>query len=93
MLLRPIKRICPSLIFMARANTSRHDLGLRNGNKPSITSIKANASSSVSHTVREPTYFFGLAEGAAGPPPRMALKNSLDGSSTITSLLLRKVDR
>jgi hypothetical protein len=94
MLLRPMKRIWPSLICMARANTSRHDLGLRKGSKPSMTNIKANAPSSVSHTVMmAATYFFGAAAGAAEPPPRMALKNSLDGSSTITSVLLRKVAR
>ena len=36
----------------------------------------------------------GAATGAAAePPPRMALKKSLEGSITITSLLLRKLAR
>jgi hypothetical protein len=95
-----MKRICPSLNFMARSNTLRHLGGLMKGSKPSTTSISANAPSNKSRVlVSDPkmAYFFaGLAAGAgAAPsgPPRMAWKKSLLGSTTITSDLLRKLVR
>ena len=97
MLDKPMNRICPSLIFVARSNTPRHIGGLRNGSRPSITSINANAPSSSSvKPGAAKTYFF--AAGAAGEfeapeEPRIALKKSLPGSTTITSDLLRKLDR
>ncbi len=101
MLDRPMKRICPSLIFVARSNTPRHIGGLRNGRKPSTTSISANAPSSSSMKPGSAKdYFFAGAifAGAIGAlcpmdEPRIALKKSLPGSSTITSDLLRKLDR
>jgi hypothetical protein len=98
MLDRPMKRICPSLIFMARSNTLRHRGGLMKGSKPSTTSISAKAPSNRSRVlVSDPkiVYFFaGLGAGAApSGPPRMAWKKSLLGSTTITSDLLRKLVR
>ena len=47
MLTKPMKRIWPSLIRIARSKTLRHAPGLKNGNKPSTTSIKAHAASTV----------------------------------------------
>jgi len=97
MLDRPMKRICPSLIFVARSKTLRHIGGLRKGKKPSITSISANAPSSSSvKPGAAKAYFF--AAGAIGAfdvldEPRIALKKSLPGSTTITSDLLRKLAR
>jgi len=104
MLDKPIKRIWPSLILMARSNTLRHLGGLIKGNKPSTTSISANAPTNRSQKLSTPKrYFFaagaaafaaGAAAGAAtGLLPRMAWKNSLPGSTTITSDLLRKLAR
>ena len=46
MLLRPRKRIWPSLSCVARSNTRRQRAGLRNGSRPSSTSISATAPSS-----------------------------------------------
>lgn len=91
-----MKRICPSLIFVARSNTPRHIGGLRNGRKPSTTSISANAPSSSSMKPGSAkAYFFAGAIGALCPidEPRIALKKSLPGSTTITSDLLRKLAR
>ena len=100
MLLRPMKRICPSLICVARSKTRRHCAGLMNGSNPSITSISANApnSSSAKLAAEPKAYFFARAAGAAGiagvaGPPRMAWKNSLFGSTTITSDLVLKLAR
>ena len=91
MLLSPMKRICPSLMRVARSNTPRHCGGLMNGSSPSMTSISANAPSNRSQNPAAATvYFLLLAVDAA---PRMALKNSLLGSKTITSDLLRKLAR
>lgn len=93
MLARPMKRIWPSLICVARSNIRRHVAGLKNGNSPSTTSISAPAASSVSQKPGT-RYFFAVAwGGASGPPLRMALKNSLAGSTTIMSDLLRKLER
>jgi hypothetical protein len=91
-----MKRICPSLIFVARSNTPRHLGGLMNGSKPSTTSISAKAPSSRSQTpIAGPkAYFFaGDGAGVATEAPRSAWKNSLPGSTTITSDLLRKLAR
>lgn len=96
MLDRPMKRICPSVIRIARSKTARQVAGLTNGSKPSTTSISANAPNSRSdRPVSEPTaYFFaGAAAGAPGPPLRIVWKKSLLGSTTITSDLLRKLAR
>ena len=100
MLQSPMKRICPSLIFVARSNTPRHIDGLRNGRKPSTTSISANAPniSSVKPGAAKSYFFAAGAAWAAGTfdapeEPRIALKKSLPGSTTITSDLLRKLDR
>ena len=97
MLERPMNLICPSLIFVARSNTPRHIGGLRNGSRPSITSINANAPSSNSAKpgAAKAYFFAAVAAGAFEAPeePRIALKKSLPGSTTITSDLLRKLDR
>ena len=98
MLDRPMKRICPSLIFVARSNTPRHIGGLRNGSKPSTTSISANAPSSSSMKPGSAKSYFFVFAGAIGAlcpmdEPRIALKKSLPGSTTITSDLLRKLAR
>ena len=93
MLVRPRKRICPSLICVAFSKTRRHDGGLRNGSRPSATSINAQA---LKATSQKPTFanghFLAAAAGAAGLP-RIAVKNSLLGSTTIMSFLLRKLAR
>ena len=91
-----MNRICPSLIFVARSKTLRHIGGLRNGRKPSTTNINANAPSNNSTKPgAAKAYFFAGAIGALCPidEPRIALKKSLPGSTTITSDLLRKLDR
>ena len=101
MLDRPMKRICPSLMRVARSNTPRHFGGLMKGSKPSTTSISANAPSSRSQTEAAEckAYFFAGAvalagaAAAAGDAPRSAWKNSLPGSTTITSDLLLKLVR
>jgi hypothetical protein len=94
MLASPKKRICPSLSFIARSNTPRHAVGLKNGSKPSATSISANAPSSTSQNpAAAKTYFLAAGAAAGAAVPRMALKNSLLGSTTITSPLLRKLER
>ncbi len=93
MLLKPMNRICPSLRRVARSNTARHFTGLMKGSKPSTINISANAPTRRSQNpALVKAYFLGLAAAAAGAP-RMALKNSLLGSMTITSDLLRKLDR
>ena len=99
MLPSPMNRICPSLNLSARSNTLRHCGGLMKGSSPSITSISANAPSSRSdnpggespkNAYRLPA---GTGAGAGAEPPRIALKNSLPVSTTITSDLLRKLAR
>ena len=96
MLDRPMKRICPSLILVARSNTLRHFDGLRKGRNPSITSISAIAPNNSSPKPGVANgYFFAAGLGTLGAlcVPRIALKNSLPGSTTITSDLLRKLER
>ena len=57
-LLRPMKRIWPSLMRVARSKTSRQVVGLMNGNKPSMTNINAKAPSNTSPMVASGLYFF-----------------------------------
>ncbi len=100
MLLRPMKRICPSLSCMARSKTRRQCAGLMKGSNPSTRSISANAPKNRSaRLAAEPkVYFFARGAGAAGitgatDAPRMAWKNSLLGSTTTTSDLVLKLAR
>jgi len=95
MLHRPMNRICPSLMRMARSKTLRHLAGLMKGSNPSTTSISANApnSRSVNAGPESTRYFFAGAVAAPGPPLRIDWKNSPLGSTTITSDLLRKAER
>ncbi len=87
MLQSPKKRIWPSLILSTCSNALRQLVGDRKGSKPSMTSTKASASQMLLSTLR--SYFF--AGAAVGPEPRMVLKKSDEGSSTITSDFLLKV--
>lgn len=77
MQIRPKNRICPSRNLSISANTRRHAPGATNGISPSKTRTSASAgqitSASEVSTQRD-----------AGAP-RMALKNSDDGSNTMTS--------
>lgn len=86
MLTSPMKRIWPSLRARMRLKTSRQRAGLIRGISPSMTNTSASAVSSS---------FTYLRAGAAlpEPEPRMALKKSLPGSTTITSLFLLKLAR
>jgi hypothetical protein len=96
MLANAMNRICPSLSFAAVSNTARHRAGLTKGRTPSITSIKASAPSSSSQKPGATVHFFeDDLDGAAtaSPRPRIAWKKSLLGSTTITSVLLRKLPR
>jgi hypothetical protein len=86
----PKNRICPSLISSKEANMRRQPAGEANGNRPSRMSTKARASHKVSdikrarplcHLPDEETLLL-----------RRALKKSEEGSTTITSLLLAKLD-
>ena len=82
----PKKRICPSSSFKSCSNRLRHRDGAIMGIKPSRMSIRPTANRRVSSK----TYFRA---GVLPAEPRMPLKNSeLPGSSTITSLLLLKLD-
>ncbi len=81
---RPKKRICPSCSRSTSENTRRQSPGARNGSKPSNTSTMANASQNSSANEK------ATQRGAV--LPRMALKNSDDGSTTITSDLPVKLD-
>lgn len=88
MLAKPKKRICPSCNCSSWVNMRRQPAGERKGNSPSTTSTKASATHRVSALK---IYFLGAV--APLPPLRNTLKNSDDeGSSTITSLLLAKLD-
>ena len=95
MLDSPINRICPSLICVARSNTRRQPAGLMKGNNPSTTNINANAPSSKSPRpgAAAKAYFLGDVAAGVVALPRKAWKNSLPGSTTITSDLLRKLFR
>ena len=70
------------------SNIRRQPEGEKNGNIPSITNRHAKASQMVLPSTAE-RYFLGGA--APAPEPRMALKKSDEGSSTITSLFLLKL--
>ena len=87
----PKKRICPLLRARIRSNMRRHPEGEIRGSNPSITSSSASACQSV--LVSKADYFFTGAADAAEllPDPRMALKKSDEGSTTITSLFLLKL--
>jgi hypothetical protein len=83
----PKNRICPSWSLIICSNKLFQSRGKSMGIMPSSTSIKPKAKSSDANK----KYHF-LAGALAGVP-RMPLKNSeLPGSSTITSLLLLKLD-
>ncbi len=88
MLPRPKKRICPSLSLRIFSNIRRQPAGDKNGNGPSITSRHARASQIVLLSTGRAYFFAGA---APAPDPRMALKKSDEGSSTITSLFLLKL--
>ena len=88
MLDSPMKRIWPSLSRVARSNTPRHLTGLTKGSRPSTTSINANAPSRKSQNVAATKGYFFAGAAPSADAPRMALKNSLPGSTIITSLLL-----
>lgn len=92
MLHRPKKRNWPSRQRRICANMRRHAAGDSSGSEPSITSTSANAVQNelLSKVVARRTYF--RAAGAARLGLRIALKKSLDSSSTITSLFLLKLD-
>ena len=94
MLVKPRKRICPSLICAAFSNTRRQDSGLMKGNRPSATSSSATA---LRATSQKPTFakgYFLAGVAGAGVLPRIALKNSLlAGSMTSRSPLPRKLAR
>ena len=72
-LTRPRKRICPSLICKARSKMRRHDRGLRNGNRPSATSISATALSATSQNSTPAKGYFreGVARRRSGAPHRL----------------------
>ncbi len=71
------------------ANNSRHDAGLTRGMSPSRTSIRPSAA----HHQSDTAAYFRAGAAEFGPPVRSVLKNSLFGSITITSFLLRKASR
>ena len=99
MLDRPRKRICPSLMRAARSKMLRHDDGLKKGSRPSATSINEPAPSSKSQKLASAKRYFrsrltaGALAAVASAAPRIAAKKSLPGSTTIRSVLLRKLDR
>ena len=66
MLLRPRKRIWPSLSCVARSNTRRQVAGLKNGSRPSITSISATARRAPGRARRRARRRSTCAAGAAG---------------------------
>ena len=93
MLAKPMKRIWPSVMANMRANTCRQSCGSRKGSSPSMTSIRLKASNRVCDKALAPYLRAAGAGAAALPEPRMDLKKSLLGSTTITSDLLRKLLR
>ena len=87
MLISPKKRTCPSRNCRICWNMRRQPAGERKGKRPSITRTRATAVQKLSLFK---VYF--LAGTGAGPLlPRSTLKNSDEGSSTITSLFLLKL--
>lgn len=89
MLQSPKKRICPSDILQICSNNRRQPDGDTKGNRPSNTSTSANASQTLLPSTDN--YFLRAGALAPSPEPRMALKKSEEGSSTITSLFLLKL--
>lgn len=94
----PKKRTWPSFRPSSWVKVRRHAAGDTNGNRPSMTSTKANATQRLSAV----TVQASVAQSGAGgqrhlplPPAtallRMALKKSDEGSTTITSDLLAKL--
>lgn len=83
------KRIWPSRSSRACWNMRRQPLGETNGRMPSTINTSASAAQRVSLSNTLPY----LREAGAAVPggPRIALKNSDDGSSTITSALRLKL--
>lgn len=88
MLPRPKNRICPSLNLRICSNIRRQPAGEKNGKSPSIISTQASASQIVPLSTPRGYFFDGA---APAPDPRIALKKSDEGSSTITSLFLLKL--
>ena len=84
----PKNRICPSCSCSSCANRRRHPPGDRKGNRPSITRTRASAASRLTESK---IYFLPAGAAGAVPDPRMTLKNSEDGSRTMTSLFFAKV--
>jgi hypothetical protein len=77
MQIRPKNRICPSRILSISENTRRQAPGATNGISPSKTRTSAKAGQITSANE--------ISTQRDAGAPRMALKNSEDGSSTITS--------
>ncbi len=98
---RPTNRNWPSVNCVARSNMQRQLPGLNSGIRPSNTSINASAPSQRSDTAQSdgtqpatlPAHGCQAARYLLPPPLRMALKKSLLGSTTITSLLFLKLAR
>jgi len=90
MLTSPKVRNCWSLNCRICSNIRRQPDGLSAGNNPSSTRNSAKASQSVSLIG---TAAYQADQRGEAPAPRMARKKSLDGSTTITSDLLRNVVR
>ena len=91
MLHRPKKRIWPLLKLSIFSNMRRQPDGEIRGKSPSMISSSASACQSV---LKSKTGYFLAGAGAALLPlldPRMALKKSEEGSTTITSLFLLKL--
>ena len=92
MLHSPKNLICPSLSACTRSNTRRQTTGEANGSRPSRISAKPSPNTRASHSVSlSKRYFFAAVAGAA--LPRKTLKNSdEEGSTSITSPFLLKLD-
>ena len=89
MLQSPKKRIWPLLRPSICSNMRRQPEGETSGSSPSITSSSASAFQSV--LLSKADYFLAGAAALLLFDPRMALKKSDEGSSTITSLFLLKL--
>ena len=91
MLSSPKKRTCPSLNCMIRVKLRRQPEGEMNGISPSITSTRAQAVQNVSLSNAWTWRYFFAGLSLPALLPRKVLKNSDDGSMTITSLFLLKL--
>lgn len=92
----PKKRIWPSFKPSNWAKVRRHAAGDTNGNRPSMTSTKANAAQRLSAVTVRASVAQRCGQRHLLLPPatallRMALKKSDEGSTTITSDLLAKL--